>query len=482
MAAEIVLLFFPLLLALLCWAILSGKIRSYLLPLGGFVHLVLSVYGFLSPAAMPVSPYLGLDAPARLVLPGVSLLFFICSIYAVGYLKDHAHRSNRVFCSSMLAFLSMMSLVAYARHLGLMWVAIEATTLSTAPLIYFNYNPKSIEATWKYLLICSVGIALALLGTFFLAYASMADANTTSLFMADLLKNAPHLSKPWLHAAFILLLVGYGTKMGLAPMHTWKPDAYGEASGLVGALLAGGLTQCAFLAIFRIFWICRAAGEGLYAGRFLIIMGLLSMAMAAAFIIHQRDFKRMLAYSSVEHMGILSLGLGLGGISTYGALLHLVNNGLTKGLLFLAAGNIAHAYGGKTLENVRGAIRRLPLSGTMFLLGFIAITGSPPFGPFVSEFLILNGAFLRGYLWVGALYLLFLLVVFMGMGGTVLAVVQGKAPKPAEGSSTSFRESFWSGIPLVFLALLILLLGIYIPGVLNEKVMAASHCLEQLYE
>ncbi len=482
MAPEIILLVFPLMLAVLSWVIPSNRFRSYLLPLGGVVHLSLSLHGFIYPAATPLTPYLGLDAPARLVLPGVSLLFFLCSIYAVGYLKEHSQRSNRGFCSSMLAFLSMMSLVAYARHLGLMWVAIEATTLTTAPLIYFNYNPKSIEATWKYLLICSVGIALALLGTFFLAYATMGQETETSLFMSDLLKNAPHLSKPWLHAAFILLLVGYGTKMGLAPMHTWKPDAYGEASGLVGALLAGGLTQCAFLAIFRIYWICKAAGEGLYAGRFLILMGLVSMAMAAVFIIHQRDFKRMLAYSSVEHMGILSLGLGLGGISTYGSLLHLMNNGLTKGLLFLAAGNITHAYGGKTLENVRGAIRRLPLSGTLFLLGFIAITGSPPFGPFISEFLILNGAFHRGYLWVGGLYLLFLLVVFMGMGSTVLGVVQGKSMKSTGGNSPSYRESLWTGIPLVFLILLILLLGLYIPNTLNTRIMEAAHCLEQTYD
>src|SRR2546430_3359256 len=265
-------------------------------------------------------------------------------------------------------------LVLRARHIGLMWVAIEASTLATAPLIYFNRTPRSIEATWKYLLVGSVGIALALLGSFFLAYAAVQQGVNSSLLFDDLLRHAPMLSKPWLHVAFILLLVGYGTKMGIAPMHTWKPDAYGEAPGVVGALLAGGVTNCAFLALLRVDHICRVAGEATYTGRLLVFMGLLSMAFAAIFMVGQRDFKRMLAYSSVEHMGILTLGIGIGGpVALFGALLHTINNGLTKGVLFLSAGNIHRAFDGKTTDEVRGAIRRLPLSGTLFLLGFFAI-------------------------------------------------------------------------------------------------------------
>src|SRR4030095_7679385 len=149
---------------------------------------------------------------------------------------------------------------------------IEATTLSSAPLLYFNRNPRSLEATWKYLLIGSVGIALALFGSFFLAYSALHGGMHSSLLFEDLVRDAPHLSKPWLHAAFVLLLVGYGTKMGLAPMHTWKPDAYGEAPGLVGALLAGGLTNCAFLALLRFYRICAAAGEAAFVSRTLIGM------------------------------------------------------------------------------------------------------------------------------------------------------------------------------------------------------------------
>src|SRR3954471_23659980 len=160
----------------------------------------------------------------------------------------------------------------------------------------------------------------------------------TSLLFTDLIREAPRLSRPWLHAAFVLLFVGYGTKMGLAPMHTWKPDAYGEAPGIVGALLAGGVTRCAFLALMRVYLICRGGTEAAFTRQIMIAMGLFSMATAAVFMARQRDLKRMLAYSSIEHMGILVLGVGIGGLATYGALLHLINNGLTKGVLFLSAG------------------------------------------------------------------------------------------------------------------------------------------------
>ena len=213
-----------------------------------------------------------------------------------------------------------MTLVTLSHHLGLMWVAMEATTLASAPLLYFNHNARSLEATWKYLLIGSVGIALALFGSFFLAYASLKAGLESTLLFDQLVKDAPHLSPPWLHAAFVLLFVGYGTKMGLAPMHTWKPDAYGEAPGMVGTLLAGGVTSCAFLAILRVYQICRAGADAEFAREIMIFMGLLSMAVAAVFMVRQRDFKRMLAYSSVEHMGILVLGVGIGGLAVYGAL------------------------------------------------------------------------------------------------------------------------------------------------------------------
>lgn len=470
------LILIPLLLAAVAAAVPSNRARPWLLPATATVHLALTLVVLARPELTVSAPWLVLDPPGRIVLLVVSTLFLLCSIYAVGYLHHRAERSNRVFCVCLLTFLGVMGLVTWSHHLGLMWVAIEATTLVTAPLIYFNRTPHSLEATWKYLLVGSVGIALALLGTFFLAYASLHEGLDSTLTFEDLLRHAPRLSKPWLHAAFVLLLVGYGTKMGLAPMHTWKPDAYGEAPGVVGAIFAGGVTSCAFLAVLRVYHICHAAGEGAYTSRLLLCIGLFSMAVAGLFMVGQRDFKRLLAYSSVEHMGILVVGLGIGGPALFGTLLHVVTNGLTKGVLFLSSGNIHRAYASKSTDQVRGAMRRLPLSGSMFLAGFLAIAGSPPFGPFVSEFAILNGALATGRFATGALFLFLLFVVFVGMGATVLRVVQG--PAPAEVRDSPYRDGLSTGTPVVVLMALVLLLGIYIPAPLAALLHDAARFLD----
>jgi hydrogenase-4 component F len=208
----------------------------------------------------------------------------------------------------------------------------------------------------------------------------------------------------------------------------------------------------------------------------MIFMGLLSMAVAAVFMARQRDFKRMLAYSSVEHMGILVLGIGIGGLAVYGALLHLINNGLTKGVLFLSAGNIHRAYGSKLTDTVRGAIQRVPLSGVLFLAGFLAITGSPPFGPFVSEFTIVNAAVGSGQFLAGGLFLLLLAIVFIGMGATVLAVVQGNPPP--QQADNGYRDSFATGVPVLVFMALVLLLGLYVPTPLESLLREAAAFLE----
>jgi hydrogenase-4 component F len=470
------LLLVPLFAAGVAYAVPSNRWRPWVLPAGALAHLVLVVRTLWGPPIAELGGWLMLDPLGKLVLGLIAIVFFLCSTYGPGYLALRSERSNRVFCACLLASLSMMTLVSVSHHLGLMWVAMEATTLACAPLLYFNHNPRSLEATWKYLLIGSVGIALALFGSFFLAYSSLHAGLESTLLFDDLVREAPYLSQPWLHAAFVLLLVGYGTKMGLAPMHTWKPDAYGEAPGMVGALLAGGVTSCAFLAVLRFFQICHAAGDAEFAREFLIFMGIFSMAVAAVFMVRQRDFKRMLAYSSVEHMGILVLGIGIGGLATFGAMLHLVNNGLTKGVMFLSAGNIHRAYDSKSTEDVTGAIRRLPLSGSLFLAGFLAITGSPPGGPFLSEFTILNGAVSNGEFVVAGLYLLLLATVFIGMGATVLKVVQGTPSEQAW--ATDIRDSFHTGAPILVLAGLVVMLGLYIPPPLETLLHDAVRFLE----
>jgi hydrogenase-4 component F len=462
----LLLILLPLAVSALALIFPWNRFRPFLLPVVGVAHSAITAFVLINTDSRTFNQWIDLDPLAAIILLAVSALFLLASFYAAGYLRYRKERSNRVFVASFSAFLGLISLAICSHHLGLMWVAIEGTTLVTAPLIYFNRSPKSIEATWKYLLVGSVGIALALLGTFFLAYSSMVGGKGATLDLSTLIANAPGMSKMWLRSAFILLLVGYGTKMGLAPMHTWKPDAYGEAPGVVGAILAGGVTSGAFLALLRIYQITNAAGQGPFASKLLIFMGLLSMATAGIFMINQRDFMRMLAYSSVEHMGILALGVGIGGIALWGALLHVLTNSMTKGVLFLSAGNIHRAYGDKSTDSVQGALRRIPLSAALFLAGFLAITGSPPFGPFISEFTILNGAFTTGHFAGGALFLLFLLVVFIGMGITVLKVVQGRQSPDVAGSE--YHETVLTTVPVLIFMAIVIMLGVYIPPFLRD--------------
>lgn len=475
-----ILVLFPLIMTAVIFAVPSNRWRPWLLPVGATVQLCLVLNAVFPPVGTPAVTGLGdwllLDPLGKVVLGFITVLFFLCALYAPSYLALRPDRSNRIFCGNLFVSLSMMTLVTLSHHLGLLWVAMEATTLASAQSIYFNHNARSLEATWKYLLICSVGIALALLGSFFLAYSSLHSGLQSTLHFDQLILDAPKLSAPWLHAAFVFLFIGYGTKMGLAPMHTWKPDAYGEAPGLVGTLLAGGVTNCAFLSILRVYQICRAGPEAEFARQTMIVMGLASMAVAAVFMVRQRDFKRMLAYSSVEHMGILILGIGIGGAALYGALLHLINNGLTKGVMFLSSGNIHRSYGSKLTTDVRGAIHRLPVSGALFLAGFFAITGAPPFGPFVSEFTIVSAAIGSGQFLTAGLFLLFLCTVFIGMGATVLAVVQGEPPEQV--TANGFHDTLGTCVPILIFMVLVLVMGLYIPPPLEELLRDAAAFLE----
>jgi hydrogenase-4 component F len=466
----------PLAMAVVVFFTPSKRWRPRLLAATAAAHFALTVAALAAPADAGAGAWLRLDAPGRLLLGLVSLLFLCCAVYSVGYLRYRVERANRRFCACLLVVLGTMSLVAYSQHLGLLWVGMEATTLATAPLIYFNRTPRSIEATWKYLVLSSVGIALALFGSFFLGYAALHGGGEASLLFPDLLAGATKLSKPWLRAGFTLLLVGYGTKMGLAPMHTWKPDAYGEAPGVVGAVLAGGMTSCAFLALARLAQITSAAGEGVYTNRLLLLIGLGSMAVAGALLLGQRDLKRMLAYSSVEQMGILALATGLGAGAGFATLLHLVNNALGKGALFLAVGNVHRAFGGKTTDEVRGALTRLPVSGTIFLLSFFAVTGSPPFGLFVSELLILKSIFAAQRWLLGGLFLACLFLVFAGMGATSLAALQGRPPASARASD--YRDHFATVAPALVLLGLVLVFGLHLPASVRTLIADAATALE----
>ncbi|HEV8598019.1 MAG TPA: proton-conducting transporter membrane subunit [Gemmatimonadales bacterium] len=447
---------------------------SWLLGTGG-LHLALLASLWLRPAGPVLGGWLAVDGLGLIVLTVASVLFLVVAHYAVGYLVGRTAREGRVFSAGMLVFLAAASLVSLSHHLALLWVGMEATTLSMAPLIYDRHDRRSLEAVWKYLVLSSVGIAFALLAVFLLATAQPSLPGTRPLVLEDLAAGAAALDHRWLRAAFVFALVGFGTKMGLAPLHTWKPDTYGEAPSLVGGLMAGGVTTCAFLGLARFTQVLLAAGLGGFARPLLLAFGLFSLAVAAAFIIGQADVKRLLAYSSVEHMGLLALGLGLGGLGAYGSVLHALNNALVKGLLFLVIGNLVLAAGSSAAVDVRGMLRVRPVSATLAVVGLFAVTGSPPFGLFLSEFAILSGAFRQHHPVVAVVALLLLAVIFVGLARMILEMVLGE-PLPAEPSGPGPERSWMILGPLV-LAALVLMLGSYLPGALQEQLAGAASAL-----
>jgi len=470
------LIYMPLIAAAIVWFMKPGLHRARVLPVAGVLHLALVLVALTRSSHLQPDAWFRLDALGGWMLLVVSTIFTLCSLYAPAYLALRMERNFGVFGVAMLGFLGMASLVATSRHPGVLWVGMEATALSTTPLLYYNKNKRSLEATWKYLLICSVGMALALLGTFFVAYAAQQGGLGEPIYIDRLVANARAMPTPWLKAGFVLLLVGYGTKMGLAPMHTWKPDAYGETPGIVGTILAGGVTTMAFLSLLRFFSIMAAAGLGLFCRELLVGMGLLSMAWAFVFMIRQGDLRRLLAYSSVEHMGILAFGVGIGGKATLFALFHVAANALVKSVLFLGSGNIVRSFSSKSLADVSGAMRRLPVSGWCFLLGFLAIVGSPPFAPFTSIFGIASTALGGGHLLAGSLFLALLAAIFTAMGSVILPVLQGN-PNPAS-VRTHYEDTFGLTAPLVLALALALILGTWLPGPLQSLLARAALLVE----
>ena len=484
MIAALILI--PLLAGAAAFA-LRRRVRARLLLVPvGVTHLALTAACWSTPAAPILGGWVALDAPGLLFLTLASVLFFAASICFLGQLRADAPAANPgaaerqapeyVFVGCLLVFLSTMTLACVSRHLGLLWVAVEATTLATAPLIYIHRNARALEATWKYLMICSVGIALALLGTFLLAVAAApaAGAAAPSLVLDALLGRAATLNAPWLKAAFIFLLVGYGTKMGLAPLHTWLPDAHSESPSVVSALLSGALLNCAFLALLRGHQLCVAAGQGAFSAGLLLGFGLFSVAVATVFLIGQPSYKRLLAYSSVEHMGLLAFGVGAGGTAVFGALLHAANHSLAKAALFFTAGGILSAYGTARTQDVRGLLAARPALGALWIAGLFAITGTPPFGMFLSEFTLLKGAFDRGHGWLVAATLALLALAFVGMSRSFLHMAQGE-PAPGQVRAALPRaQALLTAAPAAVLLAATLALGLWVPSFLRDLLAAAA--------
>jgi hydrogenase-4 component F len=451
---------------------LKGTAARPLLVFTAAVHLLISLLIWRFRPAAAFADFFMITPEGLVSRMVISLLFCMIAIYTMGYLKKSTIRSEPVFIGCLLLFLATMTMVTLSDHIMVMWIAIEATTLASAPLIYTHRSAASLEATWKYVLICSVGIALALLGSVLIALAMDLGGVNVALSFSGLTAVADKLNPFWLKTGFVFILVGYGTKMGLAPMHTWLPDAHSEAPSPVSALLSGVLLNCAYLGIFKTNKLMQAAGLGDFSGTVLIIFGLASILAAATYILKQTEYKRMLAYSSIENMGIIAFGTGIGGVGAYGALLCLLHHSLIKSALFLSSGNILLGYGSRLIEGTGKLVKHLPRTFLAFFGGFTGICGLPPFGLFLGELLIVMGAFRSHHYAAVSLFLASICVIIAGLANHVMKISFGGG-----GVSTQFSEDAAMVWPQYTLLLTSVVLCFWMPAAVSRTIMEAVNSL-----
>lgn len=361
--------------------------------------------------------------------------------------QDPEISSRRLCTFYVLAglFLAAMYSVLLAQNLGYLWISMEATTLISAPLVLYHRSRHALEATWKYLLLCSVGIAFALFGTVVIVAAQHSTGMPSTMSIHDLLARASQCDPRLMRLGFIFCLLGYGTKAGLFPLHNWLPDAHSEAPVPASAMLSGALLNCALVAIWRLSQVMGAAGQGELVHRLLVPAGALTVLAASIMLVRQHDLKRMWAYSSVEHVGLLTLAIGIGATPIF--LLHAFNHSLVKVALFLLAGTVIHLYGTKSLRQLGGVLKTTPVLGILLALGSFAIAGSPPFGTFISEWLLLRDTFAAGAPLAAGVVILGLTITFVAIASHVGRILFGvKVP-----TVLTVPVRAWSVVPAVLL-------------------------------
>lgn len=418
------------------------------------------------------------DAVSAFVILPIAGVGFITSLYSINYIGRQydtgvldQKRLVRYY-QGFNAFIFTMLLVPISNNIGIMWVAIEATTLVSVLLIMLYVKESAIEASWKYLIVATVGLSFALFGIILFNYANIGSTSPgDATNWTSLLGNAKLLDPNIIKIAFVFVLVGLGTKAGLAPMHTWLPDAHSEAPTPVSALLSGVLLNCAMYGIIRFHMISSAGMGAGFSGELLMILGVVSMGIAAASIYFQKDMKRLLAFSSIEHMGIISIAIGFGGfLGIYGGMLHMINHSVAKPLMFFASGTISQKYETKAISKIRGIIKTMPLTGTLFLIGGLAIIGLPPFGIFLSEFFVLSSGFDSSQFVAVLFMMIFLIVIFAGFLKHLVSMVFGTPEKEMKKGDLGKL----SVIPMIILGALTIVLGLYLPDSLRELTNDAS--------
>lgn len=371
-------------------------------------------------------------------------------------------RRFRIF-GSLFTFTMMFAVTS--NNVGFMWIAIEATTITSALLIPLHVTKASVEASWKYILIGSVGVALAFAGTVlaYFDFVSVAGRQEEALNWTVLMAAAPRLHAPVTQLAFVFILVGYGTKAGLAPMHTWLPDAHSEAPAPLSAMMSGVLLAVALYAVIRWEAVVNAAVGTAFTDGLFVVLGVLSIVIAAFSLVVQRNYKRMLAYSSIEHTGLMCVGLALGPLGTFAAMLHLLNHTLAKSMMFFLAGRVLHRYRTTEIGGVSGLLTAMPWTGGLFAAGMLAVVGLPPFGLFISEFTLFRAGFSTGRFWLMGLVLALLAVAFVSIIGHLNRMLYGA---PAAGTAVG-EGNAWPLVPLGMCMVALVILGLTFPAPLE---------------
>jgi hydrogenase-4 component F len=482
----LLLLIIPLITAVLSWRIKSHHLGEKLQVFGSllnvFVCLAILKQVFFHGPIIGWNDFVYVDALGAFNVMIIVLVSFAASLYSIGYIGHEAkegiisERKVRHYYLWFHLFIATMLAVSITNNFGFLWVGIELTTLISALLVAFYKNGTSLEAAWKYLIMGSVGIAFALLGIIFLnlSGAEVFGESAKSLNWTVLIHSAEKLNPQWTLTAFIFVLVGFGTKAGLAPMHFWLPDAHSQAPSPVSAVLSGVLLNTALYGILRIYTIVNTTLDGA-ASNYLIFFGLFSIAVSVPFMLVQHDVKRMLAYSSVEHIGIITLGVGIGGpLGLYGAVLHMFNHSMAKSLLFFSAGNINQKYHSKRMDRISGLLKVMPVTGIIFLIASFAITGAPPLNVFISEFTIMMAGFRSGHIIVSVLFLLFVVLIFSGIMFYVVRMAFGEAPAKLEKKEISIYSTVALFIPLI----VVVVFGLYVPPFFKEMIQQVSIVLQ----
>ena len=468
------ILIFPIIACILMALVKKKAFDCAMVNVYAILHFVSSILLMFGIGKDGTMPYFSVDNTNLIFLLILSLVFLMVAFYNNGYVKTFEYPDTKIghYSFMIMVFVLSMTGTILSSNLGIAWIFVEATTLSSAYLIYFNKTKHSIEAAWKYVFICSIGIALAFVGIIFL---NIAQGELNTLDFAQLYKNASAFNPFWLKMSFVFMLFGFGTKMGLAPMHFWLPDAHSQAPSPISALLSATLLNSAFLVIVRVFKILDIAQCDVWARAMLLICGFVSLFVTAVFVYHIKNYKRMLAYSSIENMGILAIGTALGGAALYAVILHLIGHSLAKASFFLTSGNVLELYETKRIKSVHALMEADKKTGWLWVFSFLAICAFPTSVLFISEFLMIKTMLVEGHYVLCALFVLLLTIILWGIGKVIINMTFSKLSEDKAPIIEKNRNKlcFSMFAPQFIMLLIVFILGVYIPPFLNDIINCA---------